>query len=1029
MPFSTSCSIGFSYTSTFGFIPLARLCLLLCLFLTITSPGKAQCNATSPWLGSYGVWSGPGAGGGNLNPAQFNSGGIFKIPTSYLVLNNPDHLLFRTSFHFRDTVCITDNFSFEARVKNPDSEGGRDAYDTRIEILGSGMNAGCNLMGAAWAQSYNSAWVGGTSTNNQAGLVVDLNDWAVIKMEFNNGVLHYSRDDEEFFQLPYSGNICNIYGFNFTFKGSGSIDWVKLTDGYGNVVYFEDFLDCNNFSLFPECEAPVLNTSFTPPNCIDNNLYLNVSNSSSQPLQYQWSGPNGFSSNDQNPVIPNPAEGTYTVTASSNYCNPSAQESLVVTFPVSYLINAIRYATVCSGGSYMLPGGEIVSNSGTYTDTTASSVPWCRHINTTQLSLSNASVQVSNDATICQGSSTTLSASGGLTYSWSPATGLSDPNISNPVATPTQTTSYVVTAQLSVGSNLVVNGDFEAGNTGFNSGYVFSGPSGFNQGNYGIGTNPNNYNSGFDVCGDHSSGSGNMLIVDAACGTFGIPVGTQLWCQTISVTPHTDYAFSTWMTNLYPTGSPSTLQFSINGNPIGLPVNTSPQGCEWNEFYVIWNSGTSTSATICISEGSGQCGGNDFAIDDISFAALCYSYDTVVVEVIPPPVITLTGPSAICEGEQAQFTASSSTANLSYNWSPGGNTGSTLSVSPTSTTTYSVTAQTPEGCVSNTASTTLTVNAIPLISIQYEDTLCSGEQAVLTASSNVTGTTYSWSPGGSTSNPLVVTPSASTQYVVTATTAGNCSTRDTAYVTVIPPLSVTISGNTEICEGEYTILTASGNVPGMSYSWSPSGNTGPGLTVLFPQAGTHTVSASYHNCPVATASVTVVAAEVPVVSVPDDFLICPGEEVEATVSSSIPGSTLVWLPFNLNGTSNTLAPLTSTYVYVYAENGHCVSAIDSFYIAVSDACFIVVPNVFSPNGDGVNDHFSLVDYMGIKSLNCSIMNRWGVEIKTFDRPDFRWDGTDKDGKKVPEGTYFYVIKAQTAGGEPIEKQGHVNLHR
>src|SRR5690606_19741748 len=126
-----------------------------------------------------------------------------------LVTNDSDYLLFATNFRFRDTVCITDNFTFETRVRNVDNLGGVSAYDTRIEILGSGMNAGASLIDISeisWAQPFTAAWVGGTNISNQLGLMVDLQNWSVIKMEFNNGTLHYSRDGVEFFQLPYTGN-------------------------------------------------------------------------------------------------------------------------------------------------------------------------------------------------------------------------------------------------------------------------------------------------------------------------------------------------------------------------------------------------------------------------------------------------------------------------------------------------------------------------------------------------------------------------------------------------------------------------------------------------------------------------------------------------------------------------------------------------------------------------------------------------------------------------------------------------------
>ena len=77
------------------------------------------------------------------------------------------------------------------------------------------------------------------------------------------------------------------------------------------------------------------------------------------------------------------------------------------------------------------------------------------------------------DTTICFGESVQLFSGGGETYIWDPATGLNDPTVQNPVATPQTTTTYPVTVGQTTG-NLVFNGDFSQGNVGFNSDYAYS---------------------------------------------------------------------------------------------------------------------------------------------------------------------------------------------------------------------------------------------------------------------------------------------------------------------------------------------------------------------------------------------------------------------------------------------------------------------------------------------------------------------------------------------------------------------------
>lgn len=821
-----NCIQGFSFGMWNIIISFSRIALIISSTLFIVLPSVySQCGSLNPWRGSYGIWSGPGSGGGDLPPSDVMTGGVIKVPSSLLITNDPSLYLFRTSFHYRDTVCITNNFSFETRIKNPNSEGGVDAYDTRIEILGSGLNAGCNLMGAAWAQQYNSAWVGGTTIQNQPGLVVNLNDWSTIKMEFNNGTLHYSRDGVEFFQLPYTGNICNIYGFNFTFKGSGSIDWVRLTDAYGNTVYFEDFLDCNNFSRFPACETPTLSLGYTPPTCSNNQLELDVSTTSTQPLQYTWTGPDGFTSTLQNPVINNPtsaAIGTYQVQAMSNYCNPPVTQNIVVSFPNSYQNLPTRNISICQGASYTLPGGGVVNTAGAYIDTIANgTVINCFDIITTNLTVNTPVIDAGGDQIICLGTNAQLNATGGFIYTWDSAPSLSVINIANPVATPAQTTTYIVRSQVQVGNNLVINGDFELGNTGFSSGYTYSGTSGFDRGDYGIGQNPNLYNNGFSNCGDHTSGTGNMLIADAACGDNGVPSQTNFWCQQVSVTPNSEYAFSAWLTNLVPGNNASRLLFSINGSPIGTPINTPPTGCQWNQFYVTWNSGTNTTANLCIAEGSNNvCSGNDFAVDDISFYQLCEAVDSVRVIVSDLQVQITDSIQVDCNGNNtgsATVTPISGTAPFTYVWSNGQTDSIALNLIAG---TYSVTVTDSVNCQ---ATASVTITQPPAITNSVSVDICGGETYTL---------------GGNNF-------SSSGVYPTTLTSINGCDSLVVLTLYVAPPDGNPLPASTFNTGTNGNGGTITNGAPDALWQVSPNNINGP----YSPTVAMSPIPGSYYNSP------------------------------------------------------------------------------------------------------------------------------------------------------------------------------------
>jgi hypothetical protein len=168
-------------------------------------------------------------------------------------------------------------------------------------------------------------------------------------------------------------------------------------------------------------------------------------------------------------------------------------------------------------------------------------------------------------------------------------------------------------------ANIIVNGDFETGNIGFSSDYQYLSPS-LGEGHYAIGTNPNSVHSLFASFGDHTTGTGNMMIVNGST----LPNQT-VWQQTIDVSPNTEYNFAAWIASAF-SGEPAELQpaelqFSINSTSIG-DIFTAPTTLgNWEEFNATWNSGSNTQATVSIVDLSLAYGGNDFALDDISMEA------------------------------------------------------------------------------------------------------------------------------------------------------------------------------------------------------------------------------------------------------------------------------------------------------------------------------------------------------------------------------------------------------------------------
>lgn len=168
---------------------------------------------------------------------------------------------------------------------------------------------------------------------------------------------------------------------------------------------------------------------------------------------------------------------------------------------------------------------------------------------------------------------------------------------------------------LSWSQNLITNGDFEQGNQGFNSSYTHS-PAGVGDPEtYAVVTNPRSVHSSFLSMGDHTSGSGQMLVVN---GSTRQPP-PAVWSQQVPVTPQQDYRFSIWAANLYGS-SPTLLELRINGVRLGANVTVPIALGNWTNLTRDWNSGTSTTALLEIVFASTSYGGNDTALDDFSFS-------------------------------------------------------------------------------------------------------------------------------------------------------------------------------------------------------------------------------------------------------------------------------------------------------------------------------------------------------------------------------------------------------------------------
>jgi gliding motility-associated-like protein len=549
-----------------------------------------------------------------------------------------------------------------------------------------------------------------------------------------------------------------------------------------------------------------------------------------------------------------------------------------------------------------------------------------------------------------------------LDTNWTPTNGVSDTNSISPTfSIGTSPVLYKLSIKSLTPNNLVNNGDFSAGNTGFSSNYRDTTGSGslYPEGFYSVTTNPISVHPGFVSMTDHTTGTGNMMVVNGA------GAAVSFWCQTIPVTPNTYYDFSAWGVTVSGAGNPAILQFSINGTLVGSALDLPTATGTWTEFHVVWYSGSNTSIDICITDQQTALGGNDFAIDDISFRQICFSTDSVYVKVGTIQDSIEIG-QIPCQNGRITFDAKDLPGSIGangYTWRFGDGTsksGDTVSHIYGKPNTYPVKLymSNANGC-QDSVTTTVTVNNFPPAISKINDTgICPNDSIALWVSA---GKAYNWTPADGLSNPYVQMPHASptqtTMYYVSVTIDTTCITNDSIKVTVYnpKPLSIDYNGDIVSCLHPTVQLHVTN---GSTYKWYP-----PSLI--------------------------------------DDSL------------SADPN----------------VSPVITTKFIVRSKDMHGCLLSDSVTVDVSDMADVFVPSAFTPNGDGRNDLLEPIEYCGFQLEHFEIYNRWGQLIfYALRNQKPGWDGK-LNGVPSPIGTYFYYIDGMSREGRHISKKGDVELLR
>ncbi len=622
--------------------------------------------------------------------------------------------------------------------------------------------------------------------------------------------------------------------------------------------------------------------------------------------------------------------------------------------------------------------------------------------------ISNAPVEVPNFSSVCAGSNlvnfTNLSTPCTINSTWNfgdPASGASNTsNLLNPshtfsgpgTFTVMLTSSGTCNAPASVSIPVIVLGSsitpVQINCNGNNNGSATAIPSG--------GAGPYTYSW-------TPGGLTTSTISNLAPGNYTVQVSASGACPTSATVTISQ------PTVLTVSGSTTAASCGTNtGTATGTPSGGTAA------YTYSWSPGGAATATI-----TNRPPGNDTCF--ITDANGCKTSVPLVISSSGSLSSTATPVPSTCNLANGSIstTVAGGTGAYTYSWVPSGGTGpNAINLSAG---TYTCNINDALGCTKIDTVILTNTGTLPLASISPSpDTICSGTSSPITASG---GGTYSWTSGATT--PAISVNAAGTYVVYVSNACGTDSAK--TIVTLKSQPAVVNVGPTQLCPGASSILTAP---VGNTYSWS-TGATTP--TITEGTTGTYSVTVT-NSCGSSISTYTINVNSVNAFFTADSLSGKSPLLVHFTNGSSPSVNSWSW-NFG-NGSSSNLPSPSNTFtapgyytVFLTVQNAAGCTAVDSVVIHVLDLpSWVSIPNVFTPNGDGSNDIFSISSY-GLLNFDMKIYDRWGILMTDFSNPVQGWDGRNKTGILATDGTYYYIMSAKGNDGKDYERTGFLQLIR
>ena len=804
----------------------------------------------------------------------------------------------------------------------------------------------------------------------------------------------------------------------------------------------------------PQCSSTCsVTANSNSPICEGQTLNLTATNLTG--YSYSWSGPNGFTSNQQNPNITNAstlASGDYIVTATSGAVQCIDTITVVVNPIPTLTVNPANTA-ICAGNNVVLTA----SGANTYswspsTGLSANNIanPTANPITTTTYTVTGTTAGCSNTTTvtvtvnplpnitftptapaICAGQSVSISATGADSYTWSPSSGLNVTNASTVIANPLNTTTYTVVGTSTAGCT----------NTGNVTVTVNAVPN--------VSITPANP----VIC----SGASTTLVASGATNYVWSPA------TGLSATTTASVSANPAMTTIYqvigstPQGCADTATVTLNVNPLPS-ISVTPNNpiiCQGNSATLVF-SGADSYTVSPLTGLSGFTGTSVSAAPQNTTtytvtgtdANGCINTTTALVTILNLPNIAINPPNPeICINDNIDITAVG--ANT-YTWSPATGlsttNGATVNASPLTSTTYTITGTDLFGCV-NTFTFNLNVNPLPIIQVNPTVAYtCPGDFVSLVAGGALN---YVWSPATGLNQTLgaqvLSNPPSPITYTVVGTDINGCVDSTTVSVNFydVPTASFTVD-KTESCPPlEVNFISTSST--NFACNWTlGDGNFSSDCNISYSYAApgeysVYLMVTDSNGCRHISSPQTLKVYALPeaqfTITPQTTTIVAPTVLLNGLFSSS---NTTSWSWLINNSDSLIGAQVNYTFqdtglfpITLFVTNAlGCIDSV-TYYAKVLDDFTFFIPNAFTVNNDGLNETF------GPKGIGISpstddyefiIFNRWGEKIFVTNDFNQHWDGK-KNGVLSEAGIYTYKITLVNIYRETKVYYGHFTLIR